>query len=40
MGGVFQTWLYDGDPLIGLDFSRAIENIRAHLADDPQIFQR
>jgi presequence protease len=40
MGGVFQTWLYDGDPLIGLDFSRVIENIRRFLKDDPQIFQK
>ncbi|HLZ18265.1 MAG TPA: insulinase family protein, partial [Smithellaceae bacterium] len=40
MGNVFQTWLYDGDPLIGLDFSRAIENIRKRWSDDPQIFQR
>ncbi len=39
MGNVFQTWLYDGDPLIGLDFSRAIEDIRRRWADDPQIFQ-
>jgi len=40
MGNVFQTWLYDGDPLIGLDFARAIENIRRHWSDDPQIFQK
>jgi Zn-dependent M16 (insulinase) family peptidase len=40
MGNVFQTWLYDGDPLIGLDFPRAIENIRQRWADDPQIFQK
>ncbi len=39
MGNVFQTWLYDGDPLIGLDFSRAIENIRKLWKDDPQVFQ-
>ncbi len=40
MGGVFQTWLYDGDPLVGLDFSRVIEKIRLLLKDDPQIFQK
>lgn len=40
MGGVFQTWLYDGDPLIGLDFPHLIENIRRSWADDPEIFQK
>lgn len=40
MGNVFQTWLYDGDPLIGLDFSRAIENIRRRWVDDPEMFQK
>jgi len=40
MGNVFQTWLYDGDPLIGLDFPKAIENIRRRWTDDPQIFQK
>ena len=40
MGNVFQTWLYDGDPLIGLDFPRAIENIRRRWTDDPQIFPK
>ncbi len=40
MGGVFQTWLYDGDPLAGLDFSRVIEKIRLLLKNDPQIFQK
>lgn len=39
MGNVFQTWLYDGDALVGLDFSRAIDHIRKSWADDPQIFQ-
>lgn len=39
MGNVFQTWLYDGDPLIGLDFPQAIENVRQRRAEDPQIFQ-
>ena len=40
MGNVFQTWLYDGDPLIGLDFPKAIEDIRQLWANDPQIFQK
>lgn len=40
MSGVFQTWLYEGDPLIGLDFPRAIESIRRRWADDPEIFQK
>jgi Zn-dependent M16 (insulinase) family peptidase len=40
MGNVFQTWLYDGDPLIGLDFPLAIKNIRERWTVDPQIFQK
>jgi presequence protease len=40
MGNVFQTWLYDGDPLIGLDFPLTIEKIRKLWADDPQLFQK
>ena len=40
MGNVFQTWLYDGDPLIGLDFARAIENIRKCWTEDPAYFQK
>lgn len=40
MGSVFQTWLYDGDPLIGLDFPQIIKNIRHRWADDPHIFQK
>lgn len=40
MGSVFQTWLYEGDPFIGLDFSRVIEDIRKLWTDDPQIFQK
>jgi Zn-dependent M16 (insulinase) family peptidase len=40
MSNVFQTWLYDGDPLIGLDFARAIEDIRRRWAEDPQVFQK
>ncbi len=40
MGHIFQTWLYDGDPLIGLDFPKTIEDVRKRWADDPQIFQK
>lgn len=40
MGNVFQTWLYEGDPLAGLDFAKAIERIRNLWTDDPQIFQK
>ena len=40
MGNVFQTWLYDGDPLVGLDFACAIENIRSAWTADPKMFQR
>lgn len=40
MGHVFQTWLYDGDPLVGLDFPRTIEAIRKRWSADPLIFQR
>ncbi len=40
MGNVFQSWLYDGDPLIGLDFPLIIEKIRTLWAADPQLFQK
>ena len=40
MGNVFQTWLYDGDPLIGLNFPLIIEKIRKLWAADPQLFQK
>ncbi len=40
MGTVFQTWLYDGDPLISLDFPLEIENIRKRWTADSQIFQK
>jgi len=40
MSSVFQTWLYEGDPLIGMDFPRAIENIRKLWTQDPGIFQK
>ncbi|HPD56567.1 MAG TPA: insulinase family protein [Smithellaceae bacterium] len=40
MGSVFQTWLYDGDPLAGLDFPREITRIRKLWSRDPKIFQK
>ncbi len=40
MGNVFQTWLYDGDPLVSLDFPVIIERIRKLWTDDPQLFQK
>ncbi len=40
MGSVFQTWLYDGDPLIGLNFPQWIEKIRGLLSQDPRIFEK
>ncbi|MGV8057653.1 MAG: insulinase family protein [Smithellaceae bacterium] len=40
MGHVFQSWLYDGDPLVGLDFPVIIEKIRKLWSDDPRLFQK
>lgn len=40
LGNVFQSWLYDGDPLVGLDFPKIIEKIRKLWTDDPQLFQK
>ncbi|HET6461012.1 MAG TPA: insulinase family protein [Syntrophales bacterium] len=39
MGRVYHTWLYDGDPLEGLNFPRAIENVRNKWAANPELFQ-
>ena len=39
MGRVFHTWLYDGDPLVGLNFPRIIEDIRRKWEAHPDIFQ-
>jgi Zn-dependent M16 (insulinase) family peptidase len=39
MGRVYYTWLYDGDPLIGLNFSRIIEAIRKKWAHNARLFQ-
>lgn len=40
MSYVFQAWLHDGDPLIGLDFPRIIEKIRKLWFEDPLLFQK
>jgi len=39
MGRVFHTWLYDGDPLSGLNFPRMIDDIRRRWAANPGLFQ-
>ena len=36
----YTTWLYDGDPLVGLDFPRSIEAIRVKWESDPGLFQK
>ncbi len=40
MGRAYHTWLYDGDPLEGLNFPRIIEDIRKKWQDDPHLFQK
>lgn len=40
MGRAYHTWLYDGDPLSGLNFPRIIENIRKKWAAQPDLFER
>jgi hypothetical protein len=39
MERVFHTWLYDGDPLVGLRFSAFIDKIRREWKRDPALFQ-
>ncbi|MGO9136850.1 MAG: insulinase family protein [Syntrophales bacterium] len=39
MGRAYHTWLYDGDPLEGLNFPRAIEEIRKKWEANPELFQ-
>jgi hypothetical protein len=39
MDAAYHTWLYDGDPLMGLDFPRAIAMIRKKWEENPGIFQ-
>lgn len=40
MGRVFHTWLYDGDPLAGLNFPAIISDIRRRWDREPDLFQR
>ncbi len=39
MGRVFQTWLYDGDPLVPLKFNPLIERIRSRMANETGLFE-
>jgi hypothetical protein len=39
MGRVFHTWLYDGDPLAGLNFPRLIDDLRRRWAERPSLFE-
>ena len=40
MGHVLHTWLYDGDPLAGLNFTEIIKNIRTRWDKEPDLFQK
>ncbi|MDZ4165436.1 MAG: insulinase family protein [Smithellaceae bacterium] len=40
MGRVFHSWLYDGDPLAGLNFPRLIHDIRRKWEADPGLFEK
>lgn len=40
MQRAYHTWLYDGDPLVGLKFPETIEKVRQQWAEDPGLFQR
>lgn len=39
MGRIYHTWLYDGDPLAGLNFPKIIDNIRLSWQRNPALFQ-
>lgn len=39
MSSAYHTWLYDGDPLVGLNFPLAIRQVREKWAQNPAIFQ-
>jgi len=39
MGRVFHTWLYDSDPLAGLNFPRIIERVRRQWRENPALFK-
>ena len=40
MQRAFHTWLYGGDPLVGLKFPETIEKLRSKWGVDPELFQR
>lgn len=40
MGRIFHCWLYDGDPLAGLNLPEIIAGIRRKWENDPGLFQR
>ncbi|MBN1547677.1 MAG: insulinase family protein [Syntrophaceae bacterium] len=40
MSRVFHTWLYDGDPLAGLNFPAVIDRIRQRWNREPDLFQK
>ncbi|MDY6954082.1 MAG: insulinase family protein, partial [Thermodesulfobacteriota bacterium] len=40
MERVYHTWLYDGDPLVGLKFSGFIDKIRKRWRAEPRFFQQ
>ena len=39
MGWAYHTWLYDGDPINGLNFPAMIAGIRQEWQDNPRLFQ-
>ncbi|MCG6536677.1 MAG: insulinase family protein, partial [Syntrophales bacterium LBB04] len=39
MGAAYHTWLYDGDPLAGINFPLAISRTRKKWEENPAIFQ-
>jgi len=39
MGWVYHTWLYDGDPLSGLNFPAMIAGIRRRWQENPRLFE-
>lgn len=39
MQRAYHTWLYDGDPLVGLKFPETIETLRRRWAEEPGLFQ-
>lgn len=39
MGWVYHTWLYDGDPLNGLNFPAMIAEVRQQWSENPRLFE-